>query len=96
MSPKDLNALLGSRICHDLISPLSAIGNGIELLTLSGVDAPSEIALISESVDNANTRIRFFRVAFGAAREDQQISLCLLYTSPSPRDRTRSRMPSSA
>jgi len=36
---RDLNALLGSRICHDLISPLGAIGNGVELLTMSGLDA---------------------------------------------------------
>ena len=75
MSAKDLNALLGSRICHDLISPISAIGNGVELLALSGVNAASEIALISESVENANLRIRFFRVAFGSARRDQQVSV---------------------
>ncbi|MEO1788181.1 MAG: histidine phosphotransferase, partial [Pseudomonadota bacterium] len=31
---RDLSALLGSRICHDLISPLGAIGNGIELLSM--------------------------------------------------------------
>lgn len=75
MSAKDLHALLGSRICHDLISPLSAIGNGVELLALSGVNAASEIALISESVENANLRIRFFRVAFGSARQDQQVAV---------------------
>ena len=75
MIAKDLHALLGSRICHDLISPLSAIGNGVELLALSGVNAASEIALITESVENANTRIRFFRVAFGSAREHQQVAV---------------------
>jgi hypothetical protein len=32
----DLAALVGSRICHDLISPIGAIGNGVELLTLAG------------------------------------------------------------
>lgn len=68
----DLTALLGSRICHDLISPLGAIGNGVELLSMSGTAGP-EIALISESVTNANARIRFFRVAFGAAAADQRI-----------------------
>ena len=31
----DLNDLIGSRICHDLISPLGAISNGIELLAMS-------------------------------------------------------------
>lgn len=69
----DLNALIGSRICHDLISPLGAIGNGVELLALSGIEKSPEIALIAQSVDSANARIRFFRVAFGAAGPEQSI-----------------------
>lgn len=71
---RDLNDLIGSRICHDLISPLGAIGNGVELLTLSGAGAAPEIALISESIENANARIRYFRVAFGAAPLDAEVS----------------------
>ncbi len=67
MIGNDLNALIGSRICHDLISPLGAIGNGVELLSMSGMAASPEMALIAESVENANARIRFFRVAFGGA-----------------------------
>ena len=67
MTEPDLTALIGSRICHDLISPLGAIGNGVELLSMTGLAAGPEMALISESVENANARIRFFRVAFGAA-----------------------------
>jgi histidine phosphotransferase ChpT len=63
----ELNALIGSRICHDLISPLGAIGNGVELLAMTGAEQTPEIALISESVENANARIRYFRIAFGAA-----------------------------
>lgn len=70
----DLTALLGSRICHDLISPLGAIGNGVELLSLSGAAAGPEIALITQSVLNANARIRFFRLAFGAAGEGHEVS----------------------
>lgn len=73
-SPRDLTALLGSRICHDLISPLGAISNGVELLAMTGVGSSPEMALIAESVTNANARIRFFRVAFGAASEGQMIS----------------------
>ena len=53
---RDLNSLIGSRICHDLISPLGAIGNGLELLSMSGFDGAPEIALIAESVENANSR----------------------------------------
>ena len=69
----DLLALLGSRICHDLISPIGAISNGVELLMMDGAAMGPEIALISESVANANARIRFFRVAFGASGTDQRI-----------------------
>ncbi len=70
---RDLNALLGSRICHDLISPLGAIGNGVELLSMSPAGSSPEIALIAESVENANARIRYFRVAFGAASTEANL-----------------------
>ncbi|MDH2326244.1 histidine phosphotransferase family protein [Cereibacter sp. SYSU M97828] len=74
MTPKhDFAALIGSRICHDLISPIGAIGNGVELMQMELPGAGPEMALISESVANANARIRFFRVAFGAASEEQRI-----------------------
>lgn len=70
----DLTALLGSRICHDLISPLGAIGNGVELLMMSSDTTGPEIALISESVSNATARIRFFRIAYGMAPPGQTVS----------------------
>ena len=70
----DLTALLGSRICHDLISPIGAISNGLELLIMDGSQGGPEMVLISESVANANARIRFFRVAFGLAQTDQRIA----------------------
>lgn len=63
----DLPALLGSRICHDLISPLGAISNGIELLEMSGAANTPEFQLIKDSVESANARIRYYRVAFGGA-----------------------------
>jgi len=72
----DLSALVGSRICHDLISPLGAAGNGLELLTLTG-QAPQtapEMDLITQSVGNANAWLRFFRIAFGAADASQVIT----------------------
>ena len=63
----DLAALIGSRICHDLVSPLGAIGNGLELLAMTAAGSGPEVALIAESAANANARIRFFRLAYGAA-----------------------------
>lgn len=70
----NLAALVGSRICHDLISPIGAISNGVELLSLTEGDMTAEMQLISESVDAANARIRFFRIAFGGAGKDQMVS----------------------
>lgn len=65
----NLAALIGSRICHDLISPIGAINNGLELLEMSGGVPGPEMELIQESVGNASARIRFFRIAFGSAGE---------------------------
>ncbi|MEP3017383.1 MAG: histidine phosphotransferase, partial [Tateyamaria sp.] len=54
----NLGALIGSRICHDLISPIGAINNGLELLGMSNEREGPELDLISESVGNASARIR--------------------------------------
>ena len=62
-----LASLIGSRICHDLISPIGAITNGLELLDLAGTAQGPELDLISDSVVSAGARIRFFRIAYGAA-----------------------------
>ena len=70
-STNNLAALIGSRICHDLISPIGAITNGLELMQMSGAALTPEVSLISDSVENANARIRFFRVAYGMASESQ-------------------------
>ena len=66
-SALSIATLVGSRICHDLISPVGAINNGIELISMGGpIDTP-ELSLISDSVNNASARIKFFRIAFGSA-----------------------------
>ena len=61
----NLASLIGSRICHDLISPIGAINNGLELLTMTGGVQGPEMELISDSVEHAEARIRFFRIAYG-------------------------------
>jgi len=73
MGTQDLTSLVGSRICHDLIGPLGAIGNGVELLTMANGAPGAEMDLINESVVNATARLRFFRIAFGAASDHQLI-----------------------
>jgi histidine phosphotransferase ChpT len=69
LSSIDIAGLISSRICHDVISPIGAIDNGLELLGMAGGFDGPEMELISESAQNASARIRFFRVAFGAAAE---------------------------
>jgi len=65
----DLTALLGSRLCHDLVNPIGAVGNGLELLEISNGDGTEEMALIRASLDAAMARIKFFRLAFGVGTD---------------------------
>jgi histidine phosphotransferase ChpT len=76
----DLAALLGSRICHDLISPIGAISNGVELLMMEGGPPSPELALIAESVAAAKARIGFFRIAFGLSGGEQRLGRAELAT----------------
>ena len=71
----NLATLIGSRICHDLISPIGAIHNGLELLELSGgMSQTPEMQLIVESCANARARVTFFRLAFGMSQGAQTVS----------------------
>lgn len=65
----DLAALLCSRICHDLISPVGAIVNGIEAYEDAKDDEMKSFALdlIKKSGGQASARLQFCRLAFGAA-----------------------------
>jgi histidine phosphotransferase ChpT len=62
----DLAALLCSRVCHDVISPVGAICNGLELLDEGGADEDA-LDLIRTSAQNASVRLKFARLAFGAS-----------------------------
>lgn len=66
LSASDLAALLCSRVCHDIISPVGAINNGLELLEDGGADEDA-MDLIRTSAVNASARLQFARIAFGAA-----------------------------
>lgn len=69
MKSLELAALLCSRVCHDLISPVGALTNGLEVLA----DNPDEemqghaLALIGSSAAQASAKLQFARLAFGAA-----------------------------
>lgn len=71
---QDLSALVASRLCHDLGNPLGAVSNGVELLQMSGMANSPEMALIADALRDTEARLRFFRIAYGAARPDQHIS----------------------
>jgi len=60
-----LASLLSSRICHDLASPLGAVGNGLELMELSGISRTPEFELTLSSIQNATAKLNFFRIAYG-------------------------------
>ncbi len=62
----DLAALLCSRVCHDVISPVGAINNGLELLD-EGRCGCRAMDLIRTSALNASVRLKFARLAFGAS-----------------------------
>lgn len=69
LSDLDLAALVSSRICHDLINPVAAIANGLEMLGEEPDEAMREAAmdLIRKSAAQASAKLQFARLAFGAA-----------------------------
>jgi histidine phosphotransferase ChpT len=69
LDPIDLAELLCSRVCHDIISPVGAIINGLEVLE-EEKDAEMRgfaLDLIKKSAEQASARLQFCRLAFGAA-----------------------------
>ena len=64
--------LLCSRLCHELVSPVGAINNGVELIEEMGAEMADEaIGLIAHSADQASRRLRLLRLAYGAASSDK-------------------------
>lgn len=69
LSDLDFAALVSSRICHDIISPVGAIANGLEVIEEEADQEMREHAmqLIRRSADQASAKLQFARLAFGAA-----------------------------
>jgi histidine phosphotransferase ChpT len=69
MNAVDLASLLCSRLCHDLMSPVGALNNGIELM--ADEDDPDMrgkcLELLADSARASANKLKFFRLAFGAA-----------------------------
>jgi histidine phosphotransferase ChpT len=69
--------LLMSHLCHELVSPVGAINNGIEMLEDFGGNehAPEAMALIAESGKAAAAKLRFYRLAYGSAGVARDLGL---------------------
>jgi histidine phosphotransferase ChpT len=69
LAPFDFASLLCSRLCHDLLSPIGALGNGIELLADEHDPAMRAqcMTLLSDSARTSANKLKFFRLAFGSA-----------------------------
>ena len=69
MSDLDFSAFLVSRVCHDLVGPLGAVVNGLEVLE-DERDASMRadaLKIVTQSAEQALARLQFMRIAFGAA-----------------------------
>lgn len=72
--PPQILEILVSRICHDLISPVGAINNGLELIEDMGFEDGAEaLELVQSSATTAGARLSLFRMAYGAAGADTNL-----------------------
>jgi histidine phosphotransferase ChpT len=69
MNDLDFAALLVSRVCHDLVSPVGAVVNGLEVLEdeRDATMRADALKLVASSAELAASRLQFARIAFGAA-----------------------------
>jgi histidine phosphotransferase ChpT len=66
--------ILASKICHDLISPVGAIHNGLEIIQdFGGAPDPEVLAMISASAAQASARLQAFRMAYGQGGAENNI-----------------------
>ena len=69
LDPLELAAMVASRVCHDIISPVGAIVNGLEVLEEEKDESMREFAmdLVIKSARQASSKLQFSRLAFGAS-----------------------------
>ena len=70
----DITALVTARICHDLASPIGAIGNGVELVELRGNSLGEEGELVKASVNSTVAKLKLFRIAFGQFHAEEMLN----------------------
>lgn len=74
MASDTLAQITASRICHDLISPIGALSNGLELAREAGRIGGEEQSLIEDCAKAAGATLAYYRFAFGAASDDDGVS----------------------
>ena len=72
--------LISSKICHDLISPVGAISNGVEILGEIGAD-DEVTSLIAFSASQANAKLKTLRLAYGIGGADELIKIDEIHTT---------------
>ena len=66
--------MMASKVCHDIISPIGAVNNGIEFLTDMGDNVDEEVVnLIAFSASQASAKLKAYRMAYGAGGADDSI-----------------------
>ena len=78
--PARASELLVSKICHDLVSPIGAVNNGIEFMAEMGDDGLGDgIGLIEYSARQASVRLQLFRMCYGAGGSDAKVTGKAIY-----------------
>lgn len=82
MSPEHqyrVSELLCSKLCHDLIGPVSAINNGLEFVTAEETSMLDDaVSLIGKSAALAAERLAYFRIAFGASGKENTLKMAVI------------------
>ena len=78
--PTRASEILISKICHDLVSPVGAVNNGIEFLADMGAEGLEDgLGLIQHSAKQASVRLQLFRMCYGAGGSDSKVTGKMIY-----------------
>ena len=78
--PTRASEILISKICHDLVSPVGAVNNGIEFLSEMGADGLADgLGLIEHSARQSSVRLQLFRMCYGAGGSDAKVTGKTIY-----------------
>jgi histidine phosphotransferase ChpT len=80
MIPARITEIMISKICHDLVSPVGAVNNGIEFLSDVGAEGLEDgLGLMEHSARQASVRLQLFRMCYGAGGSDAKVTGKMIY-----------------